>query len=137
MAPRVPPDGMIRFRLLLLQAHACVYQLPSASIYATDRKDGYTPQAFGKILAQHPLARDSTITLHGRLHVHGPLARGSTTRTRPRKAVASPTRPPTQPLERAYGSPHRWETISASRLTSTRASFEPPSTNCKPSPKML
>jgi hypothetical protein len=139
LAPRVPPDGLVRVRLLLMQAHADVHQLPSAAIYASDRQDGDTPQAIKKILAQHSLTRDSTTTLHGRLNVHVPLARGITTPTRPRRGITTPARTPTQPKEGhvAQWQPYKWETISALRSTSKTASFEPPSTSCKPSPNML
>jgi hypothetical protein len=87
MAPRVPSDGLIRVHLLLLQAHAGVHQIPPASNDVPDRKDGGTLQALQKIFAQHPLARDSTTTRQGRLHVDGPLAQNSTTHTRPRVEV--------------------------------------------------
>jgi hypothetical protein len=99
----VPLDGLVWVRLQLMQAIICIHQLLSASSYAPDRKDGCTPQALEKILAQHPLARDSTTTMHGRFHVHCLLARGSTTPTRPRRVVAILTRPPMQPQEGHVG----------------------------------
>jgi hypothetical protein len=38
---------------------------------------------------------------------------------------------------RAYGNPDMWVTTSASQSTSRTANFEPPSTNCIPSPNRL
>jgi hypothetical protein len=103
-APRAPSNGLIRVRLLLLQINTSVHQLPPASSCAPDRKDDYTSQAHEKTLAQHPLARNPTTTLLGRLHVHCPFARSNTTTpTQPRRSVAAPTRPPTQPQERPMG----------------------------------
>jgi hypothetical protein len=97
----VPPNGMVRVRLLIMQANTGVHELPPSSSYAPDSKDGYTSQALEKAFARHPVARDSTTFPHGRLHVHGPLARSSTTPTRPRRGVATPTRLPTEPQERS------------------------------------
>jgi hypothetical protein len=134
--PRVLPDGLVRVRLLLLQTNAGVHKLPPASSYAHDHNYGGTPQALVKILAQHPLARDSIPTLHGRLHVHGLLARSCTTSTRPRRGVIAPTRPLTQPQERPVGT-HTGGRPPRPRSTSKTANFEPGSTNCSPSPNKL
>jgi predicted transcriptional regulator len=88
----MPAHGLVMVRLLLLQANACVHQLPPASTNAPDRKDDYTSQVHENIFAQYPLARSSITTLHGRLHVHGPLTRNNTTPTRPRRGVANRSR---------------------------------------------
>jgi hypothetical protein len=103
LAPRLPPDGLVRVRLLLMQAHADVHQLPAAGSYATDRQAGDTPQAIKTIPTQRPLARCSPIALHGRFTVHGQLARGSSSPMRPRRGPTTLARPPAQPRQRPLG----------------------------------
>jgi hypothetical protein len=100
MAPRVPPDGLVWFRLLLLQIHIDVHQLLTGGTYATDRQDGDTLQAIKANPTQRPLARCSPNALHGRLLDHGQLARGSSTLTRPRRGPTTPARPQAQPQQR-------------------------------------
>jgi hypothetical protein len=46
----VPPEGLVRVRLLFLKTNAGVYKLPPASRYALDRNCGESPQALAKIL---------------------------------------------------------------------------------------
>jgi hypothetical protein len=97
------PMGWSRLAYCLCKLMGAFTKRTPAPSYAPDRKDDYTSKAHEKIFAQHPLARNSIISLHGRLHVRGPLARSNTIPTRPLRCIATPTRPPTKPQERRIG----------------------------------
>jgi hypothetical protein len=103
LAPRVPPDGQVGVRLLFLQAHAGVHQLLATGACSGDRQDCDTIQTVATLPSQRPLARRAPTTLHGRLYVHGQLARGRSTSSRPRRDPTTPARPPTQPRQRPMG----------------------------------
>jgi hypothetical protein len=100
VAPRVPPDGLVGVRLLFSQAHTCGHKLPTTGAYADDCQHRDALQTVATFPSQRPVARRTPATLHGRLHVHGQLVRGSSTATRPRRDPTTPTRPPAQPRQR-------------------------------------